>query len=44
MSLKRCIFCGKHFQLLNKNRRCKQCEDEYTFISKKIHNGKSVGV
>jgi hypothetical protein len=36
MTLKRCEYCGKHYQKLNEFKRCDSCEREFTFVSSKI--------
>jgi hypothetical protein len=36
MILKRCEYCGKHYQKLNEFKRCDSCEREFTFVSSKI--------
>jgi len=36
MNLKRCQFCGKHYQQLNENKRCSECDKQYNTVALKI--------
>jgi len=36
MNLKRCQYCGKHFQKLNESNRCIECESQYNTIALRV--------
>lgn len=37
MTLKRCEFCGKHYQKLNESNRCIECELQFNTIALRIY-------